>query len=130
MYSDVSKEKMGRRWRGERPLGGEKPWDEMTIPEIEQALDHLHAMPDQDDDWDDFDRGMNPEPEFPPMEGTVEPGEEEPFEKLGNAPTAVPFKGGTEYDALSRKSKGLHGWRPGQRKAAKSSYNRRLRHVG
>lgn len=41
-------------------------------------------------------------------------------------PGRIPLKGGDEVDALS-KNHLVHSWRPGQRKAAKSSYNRRVR---
>lgn len=41
--------------------------------------------------------------------------------------TGVPLKGGPEHDALTRFRKFLN-WRPGQRKAAKVSFNRRVRH--
>lgn len=41
--------------------------------------------------------------------------------------TGVPLKGGAEHDALTRFRKFLR-WRPGQRKAAKISFNRRVRH--
>jgi len=39
----------------------------------------------------------------------------------------IQMKGGDEYDALSRKSKGLHRWRSGERKALKRKYNKRVR---
>jgi hypothetical protein len=40
--------------------------------------------------------------------------------------SGVPLKGGPEHDALTRFKRFLR-WRPGQRKAAKASFNRRLR---
>jgi ribosomal protein S10 len=40
--------------------------------------------------------------------------------------TGVPLKG-PEYDALTRFRKYVR-WRPGERKAAKTSFNRRVRH--
>lgn len=46
-----------------------------------------------------------------------------------DAPTRIPFRGGIEYDALS-KNHNVIGWRPGQRRAAKTAYNRRLRRGG
>jgi hypothetical protein len=39
---------------------------------------------------------------------------------------ATPLKGWLEWDALTGWRKVLH-WRPGERKEAKTSYNRRLR---
>lgn len=38
----------------------------------------------------------------------------------------IPLKGGLEYDALTKASK-YHNWRPGQKKQAKKTYNKRLR---
>jgi hypothetical protein len=40
--------------------------------------------------------------------------------------TWAPLKGGPEHDALTRFRKFIT-WRPGQRKAAKVSFNRRVR---
>lgn len=42
----------------------------------------------------------------------------------------IPFRGGDEHDALSRRAKRLLRWRAGQRKRCKRSYQRRLRRVG
>lgn len=41
--------------------------------------------------------------------------------------TGVPLKSGPEHDALTRFRKFLR-WRPGQRKAAKNRFDRRIRH--
>lgn len=43
-------------------------------------------------------------------------------------PLRIPMKGGLEYDALSRCHRFLN-WRPRERKQAKRSYSRRLRHI-
>ena len=43
-------------------------------------------------------------------------------------PSRIPMKGGLEYDALSRWHRFLN-WRPRERKQAKRSYSRRLRHI-
>lgn len=40
--------------------------------------------------------------------------------------TGVPLRGGDEYDALTRFRKYIH-FRPGERKAAKTTFNRRAR---
>jgi hypothetical protein len=42
----------------------------------------------------------------------------------------IPFRGGDEHDALSRRAKRLFLWRAGARKRCKRSYQRRLRRVG
>lgn len=41
----------------------------------------------------------------------------------------IKMKGGDEYDALSRKSKGLFNWRAGIRKKLKRKYNKRFRKI-
>ena len=122
VYSDVYKEKFGvrPRWFMER-------LNAMTIDQIQAELDKLYDTPDMDDDYD-----FEPTPEYPDMEGTVNPTEPPtPFEELGDMPTKIPFKGGDEYDALGP-NPGIHTslGRPGARKAAKTSYNRRLRRGG
>lgn len=119
VYSDVYKEK-----NGIRPRWMIEPFRAMSADEVEAELEKLYDTRG----YDDVDY-LPVEQEFPDMEGTVSPDDPaEPFEELGDAPRAIAFKGGNEYDALSAKSKGLRSWRPGQRKAAKTSYNRRLRH--
>lgn len=44
-------------------------------------------------------------------------------------PQRIPLKSGDEYDALSRRAKGYLRWRPGERKAIKRGYQRRLRRI-
>lgn len=39
----------------------------------------------------------------------------------------IPMVGGDEYDGLSRCAHKIYKWRPGQRKAIKTKYNRRVR---
>jgi len=118
LYSDVYKEKHGIRPRGIN-------WDDMSTEEMRAMLNAIQDAPG-DYDWDD---GLEFEEDFRnggPVPAIVdEP--IEPFEDLADAPKEIPFKGGNEYDALGG-NPGIHIWRPGQRKAAKRTYNRRLRH--
>jgi len=122
VYSDIYKEKNGirPRWMMDKLRA-------MSDDEIEAELNKLQDQRGMDDE--DY---LPVAQEFPDMEGTVEPGEPaEPFEELGDMPTKIPFKGGDEYDALGG-NPGIHTslGRPGARKAAKTSYNRRLRRGG
>lgn len=42
----------------------------------------------------------------------------------------IPFISGDEWDALSRRSKGLLSWRRGERRKIKRGYRRRERRLG
>lgn len=44
-------------------------------------------------------------------------------------PHRLPLKSGDEQDALSRRAKGYLRWRPGERKAIKRGYQRRMRQI-
>jgi len=117
IYSDVYKEKYGIRPR-------HIDWEGVSVEEAQAMLDQLY----DERGYDDVDY-LPIEQEFPPLEGTVDPTEPpEPFEELGDAPTKIPFSGGDEHDALGG-NPGIHKYleKPGARKAAKNSYNRRLR---
>jgi len=119
IYSDVYKEKYGIR-------PGHVDWEGVSTEEAQAMLDRLY----DERGYDDVDDYLPVEQEFPPLEGTVDPTEPAgPFEELGDLPTKIPFKGGDEYDALGG-NPGIHKSlsRPGARRAAKTSYNRRLRH--
>jgi len=122
VYSDIYKEKNGirPRWMMDKLRA-------MTNDEIETELNRLQDERGMDDE--DY---LPVAQEFPDMEGTIDPAEPPPpFEELGDMPTKIPFKGGDEYDALGP-NPGIHTslGRPGARKAAKTSYNRRLRRGG
>lgn len=124
VYSDVYKEKYGVR-----PRWMMDTFASMTDDEIEAELSALDdepppSEPEYDYSWEsEFDPS-----ELDPSEATIEPSDVEDLHPMENLPTKIPFKGGAEYDALGA-GKGVHIWRPGQRKAAKKSYNRRLRHA-
>jgi hypothetical protein len=38
-----------------------------------------------------------------------------------------PMKSGDEYDALTRRGKRVHRWRPGQRRSVKRKFSKRIR---
>ncbi len=70
IYSDVYKEKYG-----------------MSTEEMQAKLNVLYDEPGYVDDYLE-----EPGPEYPDMEGIVDPSEPgEPFEELGDAPTVIPL---------------------------------------
>lgn len=118
VYSDVYKEKYGIRPRW-------KNFDTLSTEDIEADLEALYAEPG-DYDWDV--EPMEQEFDDTEMENVVSPSDpDQPFEEFETLPAKLPLKGGDEHDALTR-AKRFHTWRPGQRKSAKTTYNRRLRH--
>jgi len=110
-------------------------WDAMSVEDAEQKLRDLYSDPGYNDaqaDESEYgvysdDHGYNVYDK--PTEGSVSSEDtDDDFTDIENAPTRIPFKGGDEYDALSKKGKRYYSWRAGERKRIKKGYNKRLRH--
>jgi hypothetical protein len=104
-------------------------WDKSTRKQqIEPEPEYSDLYDEEGYDYMDDDI-VEPPLENPPLDGEVSPEEPaSPYEDM-DPPTRIPLKGGDEVDALTG-WKNMLKWKPGQRAAAKNSYNRRLRRAG